>query len=227
MERISGSGREERCFGLFVSCDYGQAKATGYRHESDFEICRQRLGELVGEAAPDVVIGLDGRVIGAPGSNRTGEVEFSFFGDTAAATYEPIDLGMEGRRAGGCSAGNVDLNWKEHFVFVAEIHQGAERKALGDGKLKRSGGDSLRQCPFDVGRFTGVAGVFPVDMPSGFEFEVEARVVGRTGMKLSIGAYELHVDVGQVSGTGGGECGDGRGEQHGERDDRSEESHAE
>ena len=117
-----------------------------------------------------------------------------------------------------------ELNWKEHFVFVAEIHQRAERKSLGNGKLERTSGDACGQRPFDVGRFAGVAGILPVDVPAGFELEVESAAVGSAGVNLRVGADELDVDVRQIGGTRG-KCGQCRGERSDERDDCSKESH--
>ena len=215
---------EKRCIRFALAGNNGQAKPAGCGRESDFEICRQRQREFVGEASPYVLIGLD--VSRTAGGNRAGEVELGLFGDAASATDEPVNLGVKRCRAGGCSAGDIELNWKEHFVFVAEVHQGTEGKTPGDGKLKRAGGDSLRQRPLDVGRLAGVAGVFPVDVPAGFELEVKAGVVGGAGFELRVGADELHVNMGQVGGAGGSECGNGRGEQGAKREDGAE-SHSE
>ena len=81
------------------------------------------------------------------------------------------------------------------------------------------------QRPLDVGRFAGVAGILPVDVPAGFELEVEASIVGSAGMKLRLGADELHVHMRQVGGTGSRETRQAAASRTDEREDRAEKSH--
>ena len=80
--------------------------------------------------------------------------------------------------------------------------------------------DSLRKSPLDAGWFAGVAGVLPIDVPAGFELEVEAGVV-RAGMKLRFRRDELDVNVREIGGAGSGVDRESRAERDGKGEDRS------
>ena len=90
-----GIGWEKRCFGLAMAGDCGKAEAGGSGYKSDLEISWDCLRKPVGEASPDVVIGLDRRGACACCGDWTCEFEFRLLRDAAAAAHEPIDLGTQ------------------------------------------------------------------------------------------------------------------------------------
>ena len=104
-----------------------------------------------------------------------------FAGDADLAADEPVDDGVEMDGAGLDGARGGELDGEGDFVFVAEVHERAEREAAGDGKLHGAGGDAVGEGPGDFGRFAGVAGVDPVDVPVLFEREDEADLEGAAG----------------------------------------------
>ncbi len=107
----------------------------------------------------------------------------------------------------GCSEGEaVSSDGEGDLVFIAEVHERAERKALRRRELHGPGGDAGGQRPGDVGRLAGVAGVDPVDVPVLFDGEDEAGLEGaadgdlRDGLRRERG--ELDGEVLGLDGAG-------------------------
>ena len=84
-------------------------------------------------------------------------------------------------------------------------------------------GDFLGKRPLYSRRLSGIAGILPVNVPTGLELEVEAYLV-RAFMKMRVRSDELDMDVGKVSGVGCRECRQNCEEQS-ERGDRTKETH--
>ena len=99
-------------------------------------------------------------------------------------------------------AGGGELDGEGDLVFVAEVHERAERKAAGDGELHGAGGDACGQGPGDLWRFAGVAGVDPVDVPVLFEGEDEADLEGAAGSDGGGEGDELGGEVLGLDGAG-------------------------
>jgi hypothetical protein len=121
--------------------------------------------------------------------------QFSFAGNATTTADQPIDFGMESDRAGFDVLGNVQLEWKKNFVFVAIIHQRAERQPLGRWELHRSGCDPGRQRPLNMRRFACIARIHPVNMPARFELEVEASIIPIAIVELASGNEQFHSNV--------------------------------
>jgi hypothetical protein len=85
---------------------------------------------------------------------------------------------MDGAGFDGVRGGELD--GEGYGVFVAEVHERAERETAGDGKLHRAGSDAVGEGPSDFWRFAGVAGVEPVDVPVLFEGEDETDLESAT-----------------------------------------------
>jgi len=105
-------------------------------------------------------------------------------------------------RLGGL--GHVQLEGKQDFVFIAEIHQRAEGQAFGGGKLEGAGGDAFRQSPLHVRRLSGVAGVHPVDVPAGVDLEVEPGIGGLAAIEGGGGNDKLHMHMRGIGRRGDG-----------------------
>ncbi len=139
---------------------------------------RQRLGDE-GEGFAERADGLCGR--GGAGIDGEVEAEVGLAGDADLAADEPVDHGVEVDGAGLDVFGGGEQDGKGDLVFVAEVHERAERKTAGDGELHGAGGDAVGERPGDFGWLAGVAGVDPVDVPVLLEREDEADLEGSAG----------------------------------------------
>src|SRR6202000_3104037 len=138
--------------------------------DGKLRVGRQRLGEEV-EGFAKCANGLGGSGWGSRDAEVEAEVSLAW--DADFPTHKPVDDGVEMDGAGLDRAGSGQLNRKGNFIFVAKVHERAERKATGDRKLHWSGSDAVGKSPGDLRWFPGVAGVDPVDMPVFFEGEDE------------------------------------------------------
>ncbi len=98
--------------------------------------------------------------------------------------------------------GGGEVDGEGDGVFVAEVHERAEREAAGDGKLHGAGGDAGGEGPGDFGWLAGVAGVEPVDVPVLFEGEDEADLEGSAGGDAGGERDELGGEVLGLDGAG-------------------------
>ena len=64
---------------------------------------------------------------------------------------------------------------------------GPSGRRVGGGKLQRPSSHARRQCPLDVRRLAGVAGIFPVDVPARLQLEIKAALGGLRRRKLRWG----------------------------------------
>ena len=103
--------------------------------------------------------------------------EFRLAGNADLAANQPGDLRVQCHRAGLGRARYIEIERKKNFVLITEVHERPEWQPLRRGKLQWAGCDSIRQRPLNVRRLAGVARILPIDMPSGIELEVEARLV--------------------------------------------------
>lgn len=123
--------------------------------------------------------------------------ERGFAGDAAFTADQPADICRKNSRTSDLECRrDFHVDGVENFVGIAEVHQWPERQALGRGILHRTGGDSLRQLPFDRWRFAGIAGIDPVDMPVVIEDEVQARLKAGAGSDGCRGGDERDLKVG-------------------------------
>ena len=220
---------KEGRFGFFLAGYDGETEAGVCGDETDIEICRRSLRKSVGKPRPDLLIGLRGLASLPDGAT---EIEYGFLRNAASAADQPADIRGEIRsmRRVSAKAGarrtwlHLNVKWEHNFVFIAKVHQRAERKPFGDGKLERTRLSPLRGGPLDLRRLASVSRILPVDVPAGFEFEVKAYPV-RAVVKLRVRSNELNVHVGEICGTGGCEERKRRCERDRESDDGTQESH--
>ncbi len=103
-----------------------------------------------------------------------------------------------GLEFGGC----FEEDGEGYGVFVAEVHERAQRQAAGGWELHGAGGEARGEGPDDLGRLAGVAGVDPVDVPVLFEGEDEAELEGSAGRDGGGGGDELGGEVRGLDGAG-------------------------
>ncbi len=104
-----------------------------------------------------------------PGNGIEIQSEMSFARQALAGADQPVDVRVEMHLTGLRPRRGGDREGEGDLVFVAEVHQRAERQALGSRELQRPGGDAFGQRPVDLGRLAGVTGVDPVNMPVLFD----------------------------------------------------------
>ena len=170
-------GGVELGVGLALAGDEGEDEVGFAAGDGELGVGGERRGNQ-GEGFAEGADGLRGSGVRGYGEI---EAEVGFAGDADLAADEPVDLGVEVDGAGFEGAGSGELDGEGDGVFVAEVHERAEREAAGDGKLHRARGDAVGEGPGDLGWFAGVAGVEPVDVPVLFEGEDEADLEGSAG----------------------------------------------
>ncbi len=119
---------------------------------------------------------------------------------------------MEG--AFSCGIGGQS-HGEKHLILITEIHQRAERQAPGRGKLHGGGGDAVGERPLDAGRLAGVTRIYPVDVPSFIQLEVQADGGAASRLDGILQREELDGKVlrahrprhGRGGGCGGGQAG--------------------
>ena len=179
--------------------DEGEDEVLGAAGNSKVHGCGQRLRQLAHRLAKSA----DGLPGGAPGRYVEVEAEQRLAWDADFAADEPVDVGfkMHGTGFDGRRGGQGD--GKGDFVFVAEVHEGAEGKARGRGKLHLAGGEAGRQSPLDGGGVAGVAGVDPVHVPVLFKRDDEADGVGASGRDAGREGGQLGGEVQRFNRAGG------------------------
>src|SRR6185437_4261855 len=110
-----------------------------------------------------------------PGSGWNIEGKIRLFGNAGGLADKPIHFhGSVQRRTGLDGRSDIQRERENDFVLVAEIHERAEWKTLGCGKLQRAGDHALGHGPMDLGRLPRISGILPVDVPAGFQLEIKA-----------------------------------------------------
>ena len=135
-------------------------------------------GSRLPKAGVESGVGLHRSGLGGLVGYGPGGLEFGFAGNAHLAADQPVDLGVKDGGTGFGAWRDFQLERKQDFILIAEVHQRTQRKPLGYGKLERTGADAVGQRPFHARRLAGIAGIFPIDVPAGFELEIEARIGG-------------------------------------------------
>src|ERR1700723_3441171 len=111
------------------------------------------------------------------------------------ATNQPIQFGVQNSWPRLHAIGHIQLDRKQNFAFVAEVHQWSQWQAFGRGKLQRSSRDAVWKRPANMRRLTGIAGVLPIDMPAWLELEIEPGIIVRARIERTPWKYKLHVQL--------------------------------
>ena len=151
-------------------------------------------------ASPSAPAGSDGGAV----ARAYGEVEaeVGFAGDADLAADQPAYLGVEVDGAGFEFGRRGEEDGEGYGVFVAEVHERAQRQAAGDWELHGAGGEAGGEGPGDLGWLAGVAGVDPVDVPVLFEGEDETELEGSAGSDGGGDGDELGGEVLGLDGAG-------------------------
>jgi hypothetical protein len=112
-------------------------------------------------------------------------------GDADLTADQPSHLCIEMNGPGLEVLGGGDQNGKRNLVFVAEVHQGTQRKPARDRKLHGAGGDTGGQRPGDLWWFARVAGVDPIDVPLLLKRKDKPDLQGSAGSNRRRERYQL------------------------------------
>ena len=105
---------------------------------------------------------------------------------------------------GACGSALCGSNreWEDHFVFVSEVHQRAERQALGRWKFECARSNSRGQRPAQTRRLAGVACILPVNVPPGLELEMKSGGVRLPVLaQRALGNQQFHAQMGSLGGS--------------------------
>lgn len=177
-------------------------------------------GDALGEFAWTLGVGLGNGIVAGGGFGVLGDLEFegevSVLGDAGFFADEPIGAELESGRAGFGVGGDLEGDDEGGGVFVAEGDAAGGGDDFRVGEDGRGGVEASGEGPSEAGGHSGVAGVSPVDVPSGFDGDRDGEedslaggggevVGGEGGLAVGGGLDGVHSE-----GDGGGE---GRGDE--------------
>ena len=93
------------------------------------------------------------------------------------------------------------LEREQNLILIAEIHQRPKRQPLWRRKLQWPSGDSLGQRPLNMRRLAGIAGILPINVPTGLKLEVETALIAAAGSNLGFLEDQLHMKMRSVGGA--------------------------
>jgi hypothetical protein len=118
------------------------------------------------------------------------------------AANQPVYLGVQNGWPILHRSRNLKLQRKQHFIFVAKIHQRPKRQPFRRGKLHWPGSYAVGKRPVNMRRLAGVAGILPIDMPARLQLEVQPGNIAPGWIDLVFGNHQLHMQVRGIGGTG-------------------------
>ena len=89
----------------------------------------------------------------------------------------------------------LERHRKEHFVFIAEIHQGSKRQALGRRKLHDARSNACGQLPPNLRWLARIAGIRPVNVPALVENKMETYIRACSRLNRARQGNELDAQV--------------------------------
>lgn len=143
------------------------------------------------------------------GCGGDNEIKRRGAGQARLFTHEPIYLGRD-RNLGGewLVGGWGELKEENGFLLIAVADEGRGENFFGKWKLKGASGPAGGEFPGDGGREAGVAGIFPVNMPTWHG--AKAKSEGDRLAGLDEGRLGEEVDR-YLRGFGDGACEEGGG----------------
>src|SRR5689334_18028780 len=92
----------------------------------------------------------------------------------------------------------MDGNDKERLIVIAIVSQlRVTLHTLRRRPLDFTGGKSFGQLPLENRRLAGVSGIDPVDMPAGFQDEMNSQLQSAARSDGVLPGNQLHVSMGQ------------------------------